>query len=566
VEDKLGSSLKRKRNESDLSDESTSESESEDEGELATAALDSEIMATINAIRSKDPRVYDTDAKFYTSIPQDEPGPPKAKRANRDQAMNLQDYHRHQLLSGAEASDDEQKPQDAPMTYNQEQEHLKKTIVSEINAAAAQDDEDDEQDEDDGFLTAKKRTKTKQQEPILDVENADKDPDTYLSNFMVSRAWQQPIDRHLQSLESDDDEEERRADEFEEAYNMRFEDPNKSNERLMSHARDMAAKYSVRRKEENPRQKRRELERAEKEAAKQELKAEKARLKKLRIEEVQDKVRRIKKAAGMHASQLQPQDWSRFVDDDWDDAKWEEEMQRRFGDQYYADMDAESDASAEPSSKSKNPKKPKFDDDIDIKDIVPDFEDEEARTFSLSDDDLAEIEDSKPSEGRKRKKSKEDKKKEARKERRMIESLVDSQLELEVDHGLPRSKSQSTGFRYRATSPQSFGLTARDILMADDSNLNQFAGLKKLAAFRDPSKKQKDKKHLGKKARLRQWRKDTFGDETGLQEKELLPSINVLASKPVDADDEEGGVNIGDGIAGKKKRRRGKKKQKTQAV
>jgi hypothetical protein len=44
-------------------DESTSESE--DEGEALTPFVDVEIMRTIHMIRSKDPRVYDPNTKFY---------------------------------------------------------------------------------------------------------------------------------------------------------------------------------------------------------------------------------------------------------------------------------------------------------------------------------------------------------------------------------------------------------------------------------------------------------------------------------------------------------------------
>ncbi|KAJ2967193.1 hypothetical protein NQ176_g9782 [Zarea fungicola] len=57
-------------------------------------------------------------------------------------------------------------------------------------------------------------------------------------------------------------------------------------------------------------------------------------------------------------------------------------------------------------------------------------------------------------------------------------------------------------------------MTARDILLApSDKVLNEFAGLKKFATFREEEKKRKDRKHLGKKARLRQWRRDVFGQD-----------------------------------------------------
>lgn len=58
-------------------------------------------------------------------------------------------------------------------------------------------------------------------------------------------------------------------------------------------------------------------------------------------------------------------------------------------------------------------------------------------------------------------------------------------------------------------------MTAADILMASDAQLNQYAGLKKLASFRTPDQKSKDKRRLGQKSRLRQWRKEAFGNVHG---------------------------------------------------
>lgn len=541
VEEKHGNvSRKRKRDgepggEGDAtSDESTSESE--DEGDLATAALDSEIMATINAIRSKDPRVYDESVRFYTEA---DAGGPAVEKTKKEKPLHLQDYHRKNLLNG---NVDDEDSDALPLTYNQEQEQIKTSIVREINAAAGSESEDDGDDEADGFLVAKPREKHTKPQDSLDVEVAGKDPETYLSNFMVSRAWAAPSERNLHPFESDDEEEDRKADEFEQAYNLRFEDPAKSNETLLSHARDLAAKYSVRREEANPRQKKRDAEKAKKEAEKQQRKEEKARLRKLRIEQLEEKVRRIKRAAGIKSEDILPEDWSHFVDDEWDDAKWEEEMQRRFGETYYAEEDVMSED--ETSGKKRKVRKPKFEDDIDIKDLIPEFEDDEKAEFSLSEEDPS------APKGKKGRKLKEERrreaKKEAKRERRIVEQLVDDQLQLELDSSLPKRAA----FQYRETSPKSFGLSARDILLAEDKQLNDFAGLKKLAAFRDPEKKRKDMKHLGKKARLRKWRLDTFGNEEGLQDRELIPAPDVEK-------EEEGGVDIR--TKGKKKRRRTKK-------
>lgn len=553
MEDKLGNaSRKRKRAGQASASESSSEestSESEDEGVLATETLDSEIMATINAIRSKDPRVYDVNSKFYNDT--EETGSSQIK-PTKEKPMRLQDYHRQNLLSGV--INEEEDNGSTPLTYNQEQEQLKKSIVGEIHAAANGADEDDEDESEDAehdFLVAKPSQKASKPEVALDVENAEKDPETFLSNFMVSRAWAASTAGTLHPFESDDDEEERKADEFEEAYNMRFEDPAKSNEKLRSHARDMAAKYSVRRDEQNPRQKKREAEKARKEMEKQQRKEDKARLRKLKIEELEEKVRTIKKAAGIRTADILPEDWSRFVDEDWDDQKWEEEMQRRFGDDYYAEKDVESDDEA--GEKMRKVRKPKFDDDIDINDIVPDFDAEEDVELNLSN------EEEPVSKRKKAKKAKEEKKQDAKRERRIIEQLVDDQLQLELNNSIPQN-SKSAGFRYRETSPKDFGLSSRDILLASDKQLNEFAGLKKLASFRDAEKKRKDLKHLGKKARLRKWRLETFGNEEGLQASELIPPEDDEGAG--DQVDEEGGVDIRTGGNRKKRRRKGKK-QKT---
>lgn len=578
VEEKLGKySLKRKRQGDDAEDSTgsttTSSSESEDEddaGELATEALDSEINAILNAIRSRDPRVYDPKTTFYSSLGHDQEGQPPQEKIEKP--MYLRDYHRENLLNGQITADEVD--EEVPLTYNEEQEALKRSVVGEINAAAANSgtnrtmDEDGEAS-DDGFLVTKTHNDVPKASLIdaLDVEQAGKDPETFLSNFMSSRAWVPSERSRFQAFESDDEEEECRAEEFEEAYNFRFEDPTKANEKLTSHARDVASKHSVRREEENARQKRRQAERERKEAAKRELAEDKARLRKLKIEDVQEKLKKIKQAAGLRGKDLQVEDWSRFLDDTWDDTRWEEEMLKRFGEAYYGDEDVENDeeqSGHQSARKKRKLKKPKWDDDIDINDIVPDFNDDEKPTFILSEDEGSHIEVHTPETigkiGSKKtskdyKKERQESKKVARKERKIVELLVDEKLEMDTALGGP---SQKAGFRYRETSPVSYGLSARDILMASDSQLNEFVGLKKLAAFRDPEKKRRDHKHLGKKARLRKWRQETFGDEEGLNNVSL---VHVPQGDRV-ADDHSPNTQDGVDIKGegsKKKRRRQKK-------
>ncbi|KAK1990550.1 hypothetical protein LX36DRAFT_705182 [Colletotrichum falcatum] len=573
LEEKFKKTGKGKDDDSDADSSSSDETEDE-EGFLATEDLDAQISATLSAIKNKDPRVLDKNFSFFSDAPNAaEPTPSKKK----EKPMFLKDYHREKILAGGVgASDDED--EDAPppplQTYSQEQDALKKSIISEINRAAEPDDEDDfvqrkpgqevvrpEDLGDEGIHPARAanvnphKKKAKKQITEDDIANADKDPELFLSNFMAARAWTEGGEHGWKAFESDEGEgdEGELYDKFEEAYNLRFEDPDKANQALKTYSREIVNARSVRKEAASSRKKQREAERERREAEKQQRREERARLRKLKLEEAEEKLKKIKHAAGLSGRELRDDEWLRFLNDAWDDDKWEDEMKRRFGEDYYAVAeggDSGSDEDAEGGGgggdgdeekrrkKKKKPRKPTWEDDIDIKDIVPDFKDDaELPPIALTDDEAAaaaeeegqddDDDDGRPSKKRKTtrdlKKERLEAKKAARAERAKLEALIDAKMDVDAaaaaaGAGAPRGGNGDAGhlpaFRYRETSPQSFGMTARDILLApSDAALNSFAGLKKLAAFRDEDKKRKDRKRLGKKARLRQWRREHFGPE-----------------------------------------------------
>ncbi|KAL9611203.1 MAG: hypothetical protein Q9167_004151 [Letrouitia subvulpina] len=527
-------------------DVSTDSEDEDDEGVLASVAVDKEIETTLDAIRSKDPRVYDKNAQFFAAYHPEEDHDSILTSSVKEKPVYLSDYHRKNIQeNAANLSKEKQRT-----TYAKHQDDLKSSVIREIHGAvefASSNSADNpnggqntDYEDDDDFLVWKNPLLNREREdpiatPTLDAKTADKDPESFLFNFMASRAWVPSAESKFQPFESDDDEEEQRAEQYEEAYNLRFEDPQKSNEKLLSHARDAAAKYSVRREAVNSRKRARDIERAKKEAARKDRQEEKARLRKLRIAEAEEKIKKIKDAAGLRDKALQLKDWSAFLDEGWDDKRWEEEMKKRFGDAYYADYDYESNHE-EPRHGKKTAKKPKWNDELQINDLIPEFEADDkakrlAMEFVLTDDESPRRptfdtrnygQEMTPEQNILKNNSRKNPKKnhewmqnkQARMERRQVEWLVDQQLD--VDQNLDDVGPRHSGyFRYRETSPLNFGLTAQDILMASDSQLNQYAGLKKIASFREPEKKRKDKKRLGKKARLRKWRKETFGDEHG---------------------------------------------------
>ncbi|KAL8802657.1 MAG: hypothetical protein Q9182_003673 [Xanthomendoza sp. 2 TL-2023] len=517
-------------------DSSTDSEEEDDDGILALGNLDEEVQATLSAIRTKDPRVYDKDTTFYT-VPIDDEGHQHSTTERRQKPMYLSDYHRRNIMQGvSEIEENQMLP-----TYVQEQDNLKTTIVQEMHASGVPDGGNEKSDDEhsDDFLVPKNPQNRRMEEEVRiaapqdqpDVNNADKDPEKFLSEFMSARAWIPQAGSRFAPFESDDEEEERRADEFEEAYNLRFEDPSALNEKLVSHARDAAARYSVRREALTGRKKSRESEKTKRKAEKEGREEDKARLRKLRIADAEDKVKKIKDAAGLRQENLNINDWSNFLEEGWDDERWENEMGNRFGDAYYKDQDTGEIDPTTGEYKSKI-KKPKWEEDIAIDDLIPDFEEYDRlnkprfTSSNLGSDGDGNIErgpDQSPGEAsgsismkRQKLREKQLHQKQAREERRQIEQLIDKNMA--IDNRLADMGAGHAGsFRYRETSPVQYGLTAQDILMATDSQLNQYAGLKKLATFRDSTKKGKDRKRLGKKARLREWRKETFGSELGPQ-------------------------------------------------
>ncbi|KAI9048914.1 hypothetical protein LZ554_006765 [Drepanopeziza brunnea f. sp. 'monogermtubi'] len=553
----------------DEDSESSDDEEEDDDGILATEELDAQISNALNAIRNKDPSVYKSDVLFYTPIENEEDPKVEVSKEKKQKPMYLSDYHRENLLKGhTEAGEEEN---EIPLTFVQEQDELQRKIVEEMHAAV-----DGSDDEGDGFLVAKSKplpvsqgmhpSRAAKVKVNLDIASADKNPETFLSNFMAARAWVPSDGARFQPLESDDDEEDERAEKFEEAYNLRFEDEKGSNEKLKSFARDIIAAKSVRREEATGRKKQRDNLREKREAERRTQDEERAQLRRLRIEEAEEKLKKIKKAAGLRGKTLKSEEWVAFLDDGWDDEKWESEMNKRFGEDYYAELEAKSDDDDNKAGKksSKKVKKPKWDDDIDIQDLIPEFDEDVSQKpkFSLSDDsdpgDEADDHDDIPKKSKtskERQQEKQAKRKAARLERQKLEELVDSKMDLD----LPSKSKQPSRFRYRETSPTSFGLTARDILMAPDASLNEFAGLKKMATFRDAEKKRKDKKKLGKKARLRQWRKETFGNEDGPEIVVLNTDAGISADKAVEDGQGEGEGEGGNIVKGGRKKKRSRK-------
>ncbi|KAK0359043.1 Kinetochore protein Spc24, partial [Friedmanniomyces endolithicus] len=158
--------------------------------------VDKEIHDTLQALKNKDPRIYDPDSKFYNDW---EAASAADGKARQEKPMYLHDYHRRNLLAGHAGGEDEEMD-DAPTTYQQEQDDLKRTLVGSMHRASAAQDpagpDDGNDGEEEDFLVRKSKSQpapvpavdsSRRRITESDIAIADKDPETFLSNFMAAR-------------------------------------------------------------------------------------------------------------------------------------------------------------------------------------------------------------------------------------------------------------------------------------------------------------------------------------------------------------------------------------------
>ena len=472
------------------SEDSSEEDEDEDEdGYLATETLNRQINTTLNAIKSKDPRVYDATTSFYNETRQERVRNVKSE-SNIEKPFYLSDYQRDAILRGADGT-----TQSKNSAFTQQEEKLREEVARQMHQVVNQTGTDaqpsDRNEDSEDFLVKIAKTKSdhdhQDEHSCLtraDVDMADRDPDAFLSKFLSSRAWVPTPATQLHAFISDDDEEEDQAEEYEATYNLRFEDPEKANQKLVSHSRQIAASSSVRKAQTNKRKRARQEAGSQKSERRVAEENDRARLRDLRAEEMTRRLAEIQEAYGLQGTTFNSDEWVQILTQDWDDQQWESFMKGKFGEQHYTVIKSQQGASShEPFSTA--PRKPKWENDIDISDILSG----------------GKINNANASDVRVRSNT--------RLGRQEVAYAVDRTVKMDL--ATEAFSNRPGQFRYRETSPTTFGLTPNDILFASDSQLNQYVGLKKLAPFRETISKRRDKKRLEKKARLRQWRADTFG-------------------------------------------------------
>lgn len=536
LEDKYKAKLQKKgifkasgeNDEEDESDYSDSESDEEedDEGELLTPAVDAQILKTLSEIRSRSQKVYDPNTKFFDEqelAKIDQEWRKKHSSAKKNTLkpdskpkMTVRDYQRERILSGKalEEAEHEELEEEGPLplTHVQEQELLK----AEMKKAFSFDKEEEDDEDDSGLLSVRVKSEEEiareeeeyrnfllenlatsenaklsmsewlsyreEQDGINPKEGKSKKQltdDDFLIDYVLNKGW---VDKQASRIPSydkvieediEDEEAEEAAEEFELAHNFRYEQ--EGGAQIQTFSRNIEGSM---RREENKRKEQRASAKERKALEKLQKEEELKRLKNLKMAEIKKKLEKITATSGKKTV-ASVEEVADDLEGDFDPEKHDKLMQKLIENE----NDEEDDED-----------KPVFSSDSEI-------------------DYTSDEEEKKPAIKKATKALKKAiKKQEEETDENTSEAAEKARLTKYLDELYNMDYEDLIGdipcrFKYQRVEPSSYGLTVDEILAADDSQLNSYFSLKKMAPYRPADRQAHDIKKYTAKHRLHQFRK-----------------------------------------------------------
>ena len=249
-------------------DDETSESEEDEDADLLTSKLNDDILETLAKIKNKDPAIYKPDVRFFPDEEgggeggdEDEHGAGKEKDKKKEKKklpkkMTVVDMERERILRGDAGENDSEEDEGGEEEEEEEEGYYEKQsrIKDAFKRKVAEDDSDDdlfvpraksraEQEKDDQEFEAfsRDRLAEKAKDPsqtlrTLLTEEAIDDDERFLRNYILGNEWKLESERERREnpsyddivgvggvADSEDEEAVKRAEDFEEKYNFRFE-------------------------------------------------------------------------------------------------------------------------------------------------------------------------------------------------------------------------------------------------------------------------------------------------------------------------------------------------------
>ncbi|BFF96767.1 protein KRI1 homolog [Drosophila madeirensis] len=535
-----------------------SDSESSEEDEV-NPQFDQDFFKTLSSLKSKDPRIYDKETRFFNESSEDEDNKDeqtKRKRSNKAKPVTLKDYERKVILEHNgkfESSDDEQQQKEEEEferakspTAVEEERRLKAEFSKVMNQ------EDNGEDEEFGGIF-KKRTKTKEQadaeeadfakwlagqqteieqnvkkqlEPLKEYWSSNKltQGECFLRDYILSKGYANTDESKIPTYDeivgdnaplSEDEQELEKQAEFEQKYNFRFEEPDA--EFIKRYPRTV--EQSIRRTDDKRKDKRKEV-KERKEQEKQQKMKELELIKDMKRKEIEEKIRKLKAVTGNDELGFRDDE----LEEDFDPAAHDRRMQELFDDEYY-NVDEGEEKPECPSDIDEltledwdnyDPRKQsarEHDDDEHCED--DDFNMDCDYDPSTSKQQLQQelIDSTRGRKGRKGRRNRFMEMIQAKKpafnpeEEKTYGEYIDEYYQLDCEDIVG---DQPCRFKYVETTPNDFGLTIEEILLAKNKELNQWASLKKAVQFRPEHVEKKEQRLYKMKAKNEDLKRKIF--------------------------------------------------------
>lgn len=496
--------------ESEESDDESEESESEEDNNrtIMSKQKDLEFFSALIKVRNQDPSLKKKDIKLFESDESEDESEGESENEEDDakrekgkkKAMYLKDVvAKHLIEEGPEFKDEEEHlngKEERKKTYDEEQEELRKAFLDAAEVAEDNDQSDfltlkaNHQKFDDGDNQAfvNKLDEYFGRDGELDESNV------FLKEFFMNKMWVDKGNKYNKEIVDEDevddlvrDEEEiERQEEYE--TNYRYEE--KAGDRVMGHSRKMEGSV---RKKENARKDQRKNKEERMKIAGLERQEELKHLKNLKKKEIKERMRKVFAIAGFKDGEDCPFN-SEDLEDEFDPEEYDKMMNAAFDEKYYDAEDTDPEFGSD-----REDEKPDFDKEDELLGLPKGWDVLQSNDGFLAarerclkhksenvghsegeeegDEELEEEEEpaEETAEGKRKRKRKISLVKRAR------EEMMEEYYKLDYEDTVGDLK---TRFKYAKIKPNRYGLSAAEILMMDEKDLNQYVSLKKIAPYR----------------------------------------------------------------------------------
>ncbi|GMY08833.1 protein kri1 like [Fagus crenata] len=322
----------------------------------------------------------------------------------------------------------------------------------------------------------------------------------FLKGYFRNRMW---VDKERKSRKVGEElehvSEDEREIERQEEYEYRFQE--NVGDRVMGHSRKVEGSV---RKKENARKEQRRSKEERREAARVEREEELKHLKNLKKEEMDEKVRRIMRTAGVREDEVVELS-RKELEEEFDSEEYDRMMEKAFGEEYYGkeDLDPEFGSGGDEDEDEGEIEKPDFEEEDELLGLPKGWDEcgsgggfLTAREMVLKRKVENAIENDQEEE-EEEEKFEESKRKRKRKKRIALlqkakEAMMEEYYKLDYEDTIGDLK---TRFKYAKTKPNRFGLSPAELFMVNEEELNQYVSLKKIVPYKEEWKLNEQKRY-----------------------------------------------------------------------